>query len=250
MKQRQAENCVFVEDAFEFKHLEGNRDLNFNHVKRIKKAIEEGISLPAIRVTDDENHYVIDGQHRYEAYKQLWEEGKNYEMLVNFYHSDNPFLDAITFNNTQMKWTLDTYMIAYAHSSKKVYYRPFIEFAIKNVDLVRSKKRGIPWDVFLALAGVSIDQAKKGLLFVSETTLNRMQTIIDKLHYTPLVFLRKESAKGFLKFYAQCDYDLETINKWFVAYCNEHSYSSYPTTRIEDWQDFFKKIELDYKNKV
>ncbi len=250
MEQRPATNCVFVKNAFEFKHLEGNRDINFNHVRKIKKAIENNISLPAIRITDDENHYVIDGQHRYEAYKQLWDEGKDYEMLVDFYHSNNPFLDAITLNNTQMKWTLDTYIIAYSYNGDTS-YRRFYQFGVENKNLIRKDScRGVPWDVLLALIGVSVDRAKKGLLFVSQNTLNVSQSIINALHETPLVFLRKESVKGFLRFYEECNSSLEEINKWFINYCNEHSYSSYPTTRIEDWYYFFKKIEWEYKNKV
>jgi hypothetical protein len=59
-----------------FKHLKGNRNLNLGKVKKIKKAILEGLDMlkyNPILVSETENDKleIIDGQHRFEVCKEL-----------------------------------------------------------------------------------------------------------------------------------------------------------------------------------
>lgn len=112
MEKFNADNCYYVVNA-EFKNIEGNRNLKPRHIERIKDAMLDGESLPPILV-DSDTKYIIDGQHRYAAAFELWEEGVPYKLLVCEYNSGDPLLEAIKFNNTQLKWELGTYVKAYA----------------------------------------------------------------------------------------------------------------------------------------
>lgn len=110
--------------------VEGNRDINWEHVNKIKKAMMAGVNFPPLEVDAIEN-IIIDGQHRYEAAKELWEEGIEYPLLCHFYNSDNPLLDAINFNNTQISWRLEDYIKAYIANENENY--------IKFMDWIQEK---------------------------------------------------------------------------------------------------------------
>ena len=63
-------NEVFeTRNYLKFKNLEGNRKLNIANLKRLKISMEEEFLQVPIIV--NEKHEIIDGQHRFEASKQL-----------------------------------------------------------------------------------------------------------------------------------------------------------------------------------
>lgn len=56
-------------DYFLFKPLQGNRQINKLHLKRLKDAIEKNYLFTVIIV--NENYEIIDGQHRFECIREL-----------------------------------------------------------------------------------------------------------------------------------------------------------------------------------
>lgn len=244
MEQRPATNCVFVKNA-EFGKLIGNRDLNANHIARIKNAIKNGTQMPAIRATSDEKHYIIDGQHRYEAYRQLWEEGNDYWMLVEFYDSKNPFMDAINFNNTQIKWSLSTYIFAYIKRESPEYVK-LKNFVDNTVNIIRPNGV-IPWDVYLALFEQSPAKVKKGELEITESKIKWVNKIIQTFKNVPFIFSRKEAIKGLYSVLRTSELKLEQIRDAGLQLIEERPSDIPYYGQGCKWEEFYKDIcEDDY----
>lgn len=102
-----------------FKHLNGNRNINKLHLKRLKDSIaEKYITVPIII---NGRNQVIDGQHRLMAAEQL---GK----AVYYIKVDDLNLDDVHRLNTNSKnWTAEEYMQGYCELGLEDYikYRDF-----------------------------------------------------------------------------------------------------------------------------
>ena len=108
-----------------FRYYNSNRDVNQGHLKKIAKSIAiHPELLPTRPILVDKKFNIIDGQHRFEACKQLklpvyyevFEEGKDE--------------NAITLNIDSRPWTLDDYAKFYATKGNK-HYKKFLE-AMEN----------------------------------------------------------------------------------------------------------------------
>lgn len=99
-----------------FKFRKENREINYNKVMNLKsKLLEDGRQiLPIICNKDME---IIDGQHRFEAVKEL-----NWEVM---YYIDEAItsLDLVSINNTQKNWGLKDYIHYYSSLGNKTYKR-------------------------------------------------------------------------------------------------------------------------------
>lgn len=92
----------------DLKLLKGNRDLSSNHIKRLKEQIEKNGYFSGSPIIADENGFILDGQHRYQACKEL----KIEPVIVVV---ENKHIDLIpTLNSTQLKWTTADYVKYYA----------------------------------------------------------------------------------------------------------------------------------------
>lgn len=101
-------------DIFKFKSE--NREVNYNKVARLKsKMIEDGRQIVPIICNRDME--IIDGQHRFEALKEL-----NWEVM---YYVDEAVTvkDLISINNTQKNWGMMDYIHYYASSGNDTYIR-------------------------------------------------------------------------------------------------------------------------------
>lgn len=55
-----------------FKLMGGNREIDYNHVKRLKKSMQAHPDLsPSNAIEVNEHYYIIDGQHRRMAWQEL-----------------------------------------------------------------------------------------------------------------------------------------------------------------------------------
>lgn len=91
----------------EFKFKKENREINYNKVMRLKaKLIEDGRQI--LPIICNRNMEIIDGQHRFEALKEL-----NWEIM---YYVDEAVtsMELISINNTQSNWSLSDYIHYYA----------------------------------------------------------------------------------------------------------------------------------------
>lgn len=97
-----------------FKFKKENRELNYNKVMSLKsKLIEDKRQIIPIIVNSEME--IIDGQHRFQALKEL-----NWDVM---YYIDDKVTtkDLITINNTQKNWSLNDYIHFYASSGYPCY---------------------------------------------------------------------------------------------------------------------------------
>lgn len=102
-----------------FKHMTGNRNINKLHLKRLTESMSEKyISVPIIVNGVNE---IIDGQHRFEAAKQLGKEV--YYIKVRDLNLD----DVHRLNTNSKNWTAEEYMQGYCELGLEDYivYRDF-----------------------------------------------------------------------------------------------------------------------------
>ena len=104
-----------------FKILNGNRTIRESHVKKlIESMTEQYIPVPIIV---NELHYIIDGQHRMEACKELG---------IPFHYVEIKGLtlaDVQRLNSNNKKWSLDDHMMSFIDlgNSNYVSYKAFID---------------------------------------------------------------------------------------------------------------------------
>jgi hypothetical protein len=106
-------------DYFLFKTLDGNRSLNKIHLKRLIDSIRKQYVFTVIVV--NENYEIIDGQHRFEAVREL-------QLPLNYIICEGYGLKEVHLLNANSKtWTHEDYMIGYADLGMKDYiiYREF-----------------------------------------------------------------------------------------------------------------------------
>ena len=108
-----------------FSHIQGNRDVNMLHVKRLKKSLEKNNLFSVVIV--NENYEIIDGQHRFEVLKQL-NADINYVICYGYGLREVQILNANTAN-----WKMSDYLDGYCDLG----YSDYILFKkfIKHFDL-------------------------------------------------------------------------------------------------------------------
>lgn len=238
---RPANNCYYI-DATDpkFSSLEGNREIINGHVADIAKAmLKNERHIPGILVgIYNGKKYVVDGQHRYVAAQFLWENGIDYELLVDEYETNNPYLDAVIMNNTQISWSLRTYLRAFA-IAKYPYYSDFLEW----VEGRNWRRAIIPYRIALAFFGVvNLAKLRKGELKMSNTFENATKQF-DMLYGTTafdVVFFNEPSTKAFYRIFRNESLDSLKI---FVETFEGLSLSdiTLPSSiRISDWEMFYR----------
>jgi hypothetical protein len=106
-------------DYARFKTLQGNRNVSKLHVKRLIESFREAYLLSPIVV--NQNYEIIDGQHRFEAAKEL-------NLPINFIMCNDYSLQEVQLLNTNMKnWTKEDYLNAYCDLGYPEYLK-FREF--------------------------------------------------------------------------------------------------------------------------
>lgn len=104
-------------DYFLFKPIDGNRELNLLHFKRLKKSIEENYLFTVIIV--NEKKEIIDGQHRFQCCKELG-------LPINYIVCEGYGLNEVhVLNQNSKTWNADDYLDGYC----KLGYPHYIEYA-------------------------------------------------------------------------------------------------------------------------
>lgn len=105
-----------TKDYDKFKVLDGNREVSPGHIARIIASIEEhGNMTYAAPLLVNERMEIVDGQHRFEALKEL-DEPVYYTMVTG-----TSVEDARTMNITQKSWAMRDYAYSWAASGSKIY---------------------------------------------------------------------------------------------------------------------------------
>lgn len=98
-----------------FQHIDGNRNVNKLHLKRLKESIdEEYIPVP---IVVNNKYQIIDGQHRFEAVKEL-------KKPVHFIKVKGLGLEQVQRLNKHSKdWNADDFLDGYCRMEKEDYLR-------------------------------------------------------------------------------------------------------------------------------
>ncbi len=100
----------------QFKLMKGNRAIDYNHVKRLKRSMETDPHLfQSNPIQANEHMFIIDGQHRWRAAQEL---------NVPLYYIMTPGItltDTRVLNVTQRKWQLLDFARSYASSGHQDY---------------------------------------------------------------------------------------------------------------------------------
>jgi len=103
----------YTKDYSMFKTLAGNREVNIAHIKKLEKSFEEEYLVSPILI--NEKFQIIDGQHRFEA-------AKNLQMPVYYYMIKGYELNQVQRLNTNLKeWKKVDYLESYASLGYKEY---------------------------------------------------------------------------------------------------------------------------------
>ena len=108
-------------DYSKFKTLQGNRNVNNLHVRRLRESFKDAYLLAPIIV--NQNFEIIDGQHRFEAAKQM-------KLPINFIICNNYSLKEVQLLNTNMKnWKKEDYLNAFCDLGYPEYlkFREFLQ---------------------------------------------------------------------------------------------------------------------------
>lgn len=121
-----------------FRTLEGNRHVNKLHVKRLKESFQKAYLLSPIIV--NEKFEIIDGQHRFEAAKQIG-------VPINFLVAPKYGLKEVQMLNENMKnWKKEDYLNAYCDLKHPEYLkfrnfmRRFTDFGIAACETILTNK--------------------------------------------------------------------------------------------------------------
>ena len=102
-------------DYSTFKTMDGNRNLNKLHLRRLKESIKDNYLFTVITV--NENHEIIDGQHRFAAIKELG-------LPIRYVVCEGYGLNEIQiFNRNSKNWNSDDYLTGYCNLGNREYQK-------------------------------------------------------------------------------------------------------------------------------
>lgn len=123
-----------------FRTMEGNRNVNRLHVKRLKESFQKAYLISPIIV--NEKFEIIDGQHRFEAAKQIG-------LPINFIIAPDYGLEEVQMLNENMKnWKKEDYLNAYCDLKNPEYLkfrnfmRRFPEFGVAVCETILTDRLG------------------------------------------------------------------------------------------------------------
>jgi hypothetical protein len=121
-------------DYGKFQSLNGNRNVNALHVRRLQESFAKSYLLSPILVND--KFEIIDGQHRFEAAKKL-------NLPINFISIPNYGLEQVQLLNTNMKnWKSEDYLQGFCDLKYPEYLkfrnfmRQFPSFLFQGCDIL------------------------------------------------------------------------------------------------------------------
>ncbi len=210
--------------------LSGNRKTDLAHIKTIKESLMIGEFIPPV-IVDKNTRSIIDGQHRYQAAKQLW--ASNIECKLNIIVHDfkNPLLAAIKFNSKSKRWTAENYVTAYCADGNENYTR-LKEFADSH-ELTRGKYKLasifiLGKDVNLGMGNLVINESLiKKAIRIRRSFMKLLEVSLKFGVHTPKFISASDNVLGFVLAYDSIvnykqGYDkyLERFSKYFIIPAN------------------------------
>lgn len=160
-----------------FEFVQGNRPVNTEHVREIKRAMKVGKFVPPI-IVDAATDEIVDGQHRYQAACELWNEGLEYTLLAVYYNYGNALEAAITYNNKSKGWKTVDYVRAYISQGNTSYI--LLQRFCETHSLLMAKT-GCQYRAATEIITGSSKNITNGLLKINEELLSQAENIYREL---------------------------------------------------------------------
>ncbi len=161
-----------TQDFRKFNLLSFNRNLNRNHINKIKELITKNGYLEGFPIIVDENYNIIDGQHRFVACKEMGV-AFNYVIQKDF---KNEML--ISLNTSQRNWSFEDYINYYANQGNQNY------ISLKDF----SKKNSLKYSISLIFilnavtGGFEHNRVKNGMLEIKDIQIKVAQERFDVIN--------------------------------------------------------------------
>jgi hypothetical protein len=205
-----------------FKLMTGNRPIDYNHVKRLKRSMQEDPQLfPSNPIQVNENGYIIDGQHRRQAAQEL-------DIPVYYIVNKGSTLDETrVLNVTQRRWTLIDFAESFAASERKD-YRTYLAGGQKH-----------QLDVDFRRGEFTIPNEQE-----ADWAIMRLQEVIDKTH----AHINAPMAHALRAMFLNEDFDYELFMEKLGHEGARELFRIAPSNRaclrsIEDAYNFGNKIQ-------
>lgn len=214
-----------------FKYKPGNRAVNQKHVKKLKESFQKHDFLPSCPIIVDKNMYVIDGQHRLEAAKQLG-------IAVYYTVETEPDADLlIDLNITQRKWYAIDYVRYFA--DKNSHYKRFLQLLTEvPLDVVSVLNMATGKD----LGGAFINEVvKTGQLEVTAEQIQRAHITYDNLLALRDALRCKitgRTIKAIIYLQNNPKFSWGTM----LQKANKYYAKSYPCSTKQEWVDMLIKL--------
>lgn len=225
-------HVMMTNDYSMFKNIEGNRNINKLHLKRLKQSIQEKYIMVPIIVNN--KYEIIDGQHRFESAKDL-------SKPVYFIKIDGLKLPDIHRLNTNLKnWQADDYLAGYCELGLEDYiiYRDFKEKYKFGHDETKTLLSGT-----LSSDGNQIDHFRNGTFIVKDLRTaekNAEKIIMVGKYYDGI--RRRAFVKAMLQLFDHPEYNhAELLNKL--------SYQSRSLVDCTNYRQYITLIEEIYNYK-
>lgn len=217
-------------DIFKFKSE--NREVNYNKVSNLKsKMIEDGRQIVPIICNRDME--IIDGQHRFEALKEL-----NWEVM---YYVDEAITvkDLISINNTQKNWGMMDYIHYHATSGDETYIKleklckKYDQFPLKAILTAISEKY------------IKMNEVKAGKIFFTDEDFEKGEeclTFLNDIRKNIKIRISNQAIFYFLivKAYYLTDIERERLYNSIVTKYGTENYgtSMQFAMCLEHWYNF------------
>lgn len=165
-------NLIFETKNYDkIKKLSGNREVDKNNVKNIKKSIEKNGYKKSKPISIDKNLEIIDGQHRKEACKEL---NISVPFMIETNHNDSLKLTQ-DLNSNQKNWKITDFINSYADRGFEDYIL-FNNF-LKDENISSSL---LIWLLYHSRSGEVQLDIKTGKLTCTEKQLVEIKKTINK----------------------------------------------------------------------
>lgn len=240
-------------DEYGINYFLGNRTVDDGkHIADIKRAMLKGELIPPVLI-DKKTRSIIDGQHRYTAATELWNEGVSYTLsIVELSCKGDKLLEsAVTFNSSQKHWRVIDYINAYAKVGNENYIA-LLDFCEKNKKYLDKKYKA----AMSVLSGLTSVNFKKGELEITDLNLkfgqeryNALERIADALGETNLLFrpaiisaVCKFLDDYFVNYYLEEEslYDRKEFDNFIHTL--EGSINTIPSDNSREWVKFLRNV--------
>lgn len=212
IKSAKTENVYILTNKDEellksFSPLPGNRPINKKRIQNIKEAFKNGEFIPPIIISVP-HRFITEGNHRYTAAMECFEEGIPFKLLVYLYKDTTALETARVINNTQKRWSANDRLNSYCFEKKPSYIK-LKEFMDKYPDQF---KKNSTYSISSALCLLAVDRSRSsmentfytGNLSIKDKHVEFAETIMSELLLiseilgTQAVFARDHST-GWIK---------------------------------------------------